>query len=253
MHPTYRPFTDRPLPSAGPILVGVDYDHTLPGQERVYLHWRSGDRPLAAELSAREGLLGRRIVAGTAQDGYISIAFDVPPLADDLRLTLYDLETGAPVPRRGIWGVSAQTNLALPDSDRRQQHYLPLGGKMALVRVRSDRTWPAGSTQRVALSFLSLKPIVRDYVISVSVRGDDLARTPSDSVPALGAIPTFKWIRGARVHDVHLIEVLDQTSGQAQLTIGVYDAFTMRALPPLDERIARLGLAGVPLGTVSVP
>jgi hypothetical protein len=76
---------------------------------------------------------------------------------------------------------------------------------------------------------------------------------PDDGVPAIGAMPTFKWIRGSQVTDVHLIRVLAGASGEAELTLGVYDAFTTRDLPPLDERIARLQRAGVPLQRIVVP
>jgi hypothetical protein len=37
-----------------------------------------------------------------------------------------------------------------------------------------------------------------------------------------------------------------------EVSVGVYDAFTTAALPPLDERIARLGRAGLGLGRVEV-
>jgi hypothetical protein len=245
-HATYAAF------SRGPILVGVDYDDTIPDQRRAYLHWRIGDRPAVAELSSASGWIARRTVAGTDRRGYVTTAVDVPPVTSNLSLTLYELDTGVPIPRQGAWGATIQQTLALPRAGH-SEHYLPLGGKMALIGVRANRVWPAGSTQRVALRFLSLKPIVRDYVISVAVQGDDIAPGPSDSVPALGAIPTFKWIRGSQITDVHLIETLAGSKGQAELTCGVYDAFTMLPLPPLDERVARLGLAGVPLGPVTVP
>jgi hypothetical protein len=81
-------------------------------------------------------------------------------------------------------------------------------------------------------------------------------------VPALGAIPTFKWVRGAQVSDVHLIAVdaleLDgltpsgDQSPMVQVSVGVYDAFTTAALPPLDERIARQGRANIEIGRVWV-
>jgi hypothetical protein len=54
------------------------------------------------------------------------------------------------------------------------------------------------------------------------------------------------------VTDVHLIQVYGG-SGGAELTLGVYDAFTTSALPPLDERIARQGRAGVTLQRIHVP
>jgi hypothetical protein len=52
---------------------------------------------------------------------------------------------------------------------------------------------------------------------------------------------------------VHLIKVFPDASGEAELTLGIYDAFTTSSLPPLDERIARQGRVGVPLRRISVP
>ena len=95
------------------------------------------------------------------------------------------------------------------------------------------------------------------HVVSVRVDGTDRVPGPSDSVPAYGPIPTYKWIRGSRVDDIHLIPVLPApggrgVAGRGQLVVGLYDAFTGQALMPLDERIARLGLAGVPLQAVLI-
>jgi hypothetical protein len=133
---------------------------------------------------------------------------------------------------------------------------------MTLIDARLGAPWQVGRDARVALRFVSQQPIVRDYVVSVGVSGPAVTDAPSDWVPALGAIPTFKWVRGSQVSDVHLIEVnaleLDAlTPAEAQhpmveVSVGVYDAFTTAALPPLDERIARQGRAGVGLGRVWV-
>ena len=92
---------------------------------------------------------------------------------------------------------------------------------------------------------------MRDYVISVGVLGSATTDAPSDGVPAIGAIPTFKWIGGSVVKDVHLIRVLG--GGEAELTLGLYDAFTTAALPPLDERIARQGRDSVPFRSMTIP
>jgi len=45
----------------------------------------------------------------------------------------------------------------------------------------------------------------------------------------------------------------DASPGTAFLRLTVYDAFTLRPLTPLDERIIRLGMgAAMPLGEVAV-
>jgi hypothetical protein len=128
---------------------------------------------------------------------------------------------------------------------------MPFGGKLALVGARTGGQWVTGGRGRVALRFLGLRPIVRDYVVSVGAFGSAATDAPSDGVPAIGALPTFKWIGGSIVHDAHLIRVLG--SGEAELTLGLYDAFTTVALPPLDERVARQGRVGVAVEWVSIP
>jgi hypothetical protein len=128
---------------------------------------------------------------------------------------------------------------------------MPFGNKLALTGVRDGGTWRQGKQGRVTLYFVSLRPIVRDYIISVGVLGSAVTDAPSDGVPAIGAIPTFKWIRGSTVRDTHLIQVL--TGGKAEITLGIYDAFTSIALPPHDERFARQGRAAISLKEMSIP
>jgi hypothetical protein len=268
----------------GPTLVGVDYDDTLPEGRRVYLHWRGAAQPAVAQLTSGAQLVAQATIPAldpygdpstplgtpvdrrgpgraaapaqadtpaTGRTGYVSIALDVPPGTRDLRLSLVDAQTGRPLARRGPWGLSLRAPLRLPALPA-GQHYLPFGGKLALTGFQASSNWKAGKPARVALRFLGLQPIVLDYVVSVRVDGVQAMPGPSDSVPALGAIPTFKWIRGSCVNDVHLLETLPGATGQGQLVVGVYDAFTTEALMPLDERVARLGLAGVPLQPVTI-
>jgi hypothetical protein len=141
--------------------------------------------------------------------------------------------------------------VVLPGPAQRPR-YLPFGGKLALVGVETEEVWSAGEQQRVALRFLGLRPILRDYVVSVGVQDEGDARSNSDGVPALGAIPTLKWVRGSEVVDVHWSDVPDEATGEIELTLGLYDAFTMEGLSPLDERIAGLGRASVPLRSISI-
>ena len=255
VHPRHQPFVAGPALVApalvGPTLVGLDYDDTLPEGRRVYLHWRGAARPAVAQLFSGEQLVAQAAVPAVDPMGYLSVVLDVPPGTRDLRLSLVDAQTGRPLARSGPWGLPLRSLLRLPALPP-GQHYLPFGGKLALTGFQASSTWAAGETARVALRFLGLRPIVLDYVVSVRVDGVQVTTGPSDGVPALGAIPTFKWIRGSYVDDVHLVETLPGVAGQGQLVAGVYDAFTTEALMPLDERIARLGLAGVPLQSVTV-
>jgi hypothetical protein len=243
LHHTFR---------GGPTLVGVDYDDTLSESRRVYLHWRLGPRPALARLYAGRQEIARGTVPGDERSGYVSTVLDVPPGTEDLRLALSLADTGAALPAKGAWSIASPAPIRLPHPQRRQ-HYLPFGGKMALIGAYAGDTWTAGEQERVALHFLGLRPIVRDYVISLGTRGARVFASPSDGVPAIGAMPTFKWIRGSSVRDVHLLQVYPDASGEAELNLGVYDAFTTGGLPPLDERFARQGRADVPLQWISVP
>jgi hypothetical protein len=197
-------------------------------------------------------LLAQARVPQTESGGYISTALDVPSGTRGVELALKSSDSGESLARKGVWGLGHATPLALSFPARRQ-HYLPFGGKLALTGVSAARTWRAGETARVALEFAGLQPIVLDYVVSVNVQGVPATDGPSDGVPAIGAMPTFKWVRGSRIGDTHLLPIRAGASGQGQLTVGLYDAFTSQSLPPLDERVARLGLPAVPVLDITIP
>ena len=60
-----------------------------------------------------------------------------------------------------------------------------------------------------------------------------------DGIPAMGAIPTLKWIAGSRVTDRHELTVPpDAPAGRVIGTLIIYDAFTGRTLPLLDPRLS---------------
>jgi hypothetical protein len=63
-------------------------------------------------------------------------------------------------------------------------------------------------------------------------------REAHDTVPALGAIPTLKWIRASVVLDPHQMTVPDGAPAVPVVaSLLVYDHFTQRSLPHLDERL----------------
>jgi hypothetical protein len=54
----------------------------------------------------------------------------------------------------------------------------------------------------------------------------------------LGAIPTLKWIRGSMVLDPHRMAIpADASAVPVVSSFLIYDHFTQRLLPPLDERL----------------
>ena len=203
-------------------LIGYDWDHTLPGRSRLYLHW----------LTAA---------------GYFSQVID-------------DAAAAQPTlpPYWGIWGVPVTEWRFLRGMDG--GHYVPFGqGIVWTGEIHSDMAIAPGESVGLDQNLHSGRPINRDYVVSVRLIGLepdgfhwawwDL----QDSIPAMGAIPTLKWVEGSFVRSPHQVTAADSaTSGQAITgALTLYDSFTNRQLPILDERITAEN-PWVPLGQGSI-
>jgi len=251
LHPLSHDYDD------GLRLTGLDYDRSLPGQTRLYLHWqRAPDAPLeigpwrSGDRGARLVRLvhGQEVVAqATLPDlepgATAMLALDVPDGLDSLSLNLVRPD-GKPVARLGPWHreIGSDLELSLPQNRMR---YVPLGGEMAFIGFddlpqvarRGQETW-------LRPRFLSLRPLTADYSVSVGLARRDLAwEQKVDGTPALGAIPTLKWLQGWQVDDDRRLTVeADAPSGRATATLAVYDAFTLEPLPVLDERLVREGM-----------
>jgi hypothetical protein len=196
-----------------PRLIGVDYDTGIPDQMRVWTHWQLGARPMTVSVADADGAVlagSKDISAATVytQPQYLSLPFDVPP-ALALRLT-----TGQHLPDVG-------------DGER----YVPFANQMTLTGSNSHRD---GASLKLDLNWLAARPLVNDYIVSARVEGNGLYRA-HDGVPALGAVPTLKWIRGSRVTDRHPFD-LGEHAGDLRGTVVVYDSASQLPLPPLDER-----------------
>ncbi len=222
---------DRPQITAKPLnrqttfdpnlrLVGYDWDKTLPNAPRLYLHWQTAD-------------------------GYFSEVIDEP--VDSLP------------PYIGPWGIPSNrwTSVLKPE----QTHYVPLGQGIVWQGnpLSSDETLSPGQNMTLYQQFLSGRPVMRDYVVSTRLIGfeDDGFHWAwwdlNDAVPAMGAIPTLKWITGSYVRSPHFLTVNPQASPDQQIggAVNLYDAFTNRRLPILDERlVAEYGW--IPLGLTRV-
>ncbi|MCB9420685.1 MAG: DUF2723 domain-containing protein [Ardenticatenaceae bacterium] len=208
----------RSLPD-GRHLVGFDWDNTLNGRPRLYLHWQ------------------------TEQGYQTEVRDDIGP--DGFILPDYF----------GPWGMIRNNQQLTVNS---QQFYVPLGQGIVWTGNPINQR-PVTGNQQLTLrqTFHSSRPILHDLVVSVRLIGYeadgfhwawwDLA----DWIPALGTIPTLKWIGGTAVNSIHTVQVNPATQpGQTiGVTLRLYDAFTNRPLPILDERITNeLQLPWVPLG-----
>jgi hypothetical protein len=108
-----------------------------------------------------------------------------------------------------------------------------------------------GDEVKVNLNFTAARPLLRDTGVSVQLTGSGW-RVTDDSVPALGAIPTLKWIAGSPVIDPHTLKIPENAvPGPAQLSVILYDEFTQEPLALLDAELIKQGQA-IPIGTVNV-
>ena len=108
-----------------------------------------------------------------------------------------------------------------------------------------------GAEVTLNLNFIATRPILRDYVVSVQMTGAGW-RVTDDSVPALGALPTLKWLAGSLITDRHaLIIPADAAPGPATISVIVYDAFTQEPLALLDAELIKRGQS-IPIGTWDV-
>ena len=204
-HPLYRPV---PSDDSNLILVGYDWDHTIPSQfPRLYLHWRTN-----------EGYRTERF----SSESYPNLSALRCHRAWHLRL---------PCPIREV----------------KNEYYVPFADGIIWTGERfngSADQLNAGNQFTLPLTFLSSKPIRQDYVVSVRLVGyepDDFHwawDNLQDSVPALGGIPTLKWVGGSKVYDPHLVTVSSNVSANQQIEplLMLYSAFTQERLPILDER-----------------
>ena len=221
--PTQNPIY-RPVAGAQPRwLVGYDWDNTLPGQQRLYLHWRT-------EEGYQTAVRDNKAAASIALPAWL-----------------------------GPWGVGVDViREQWPvNSSQRQSYYVPLGqGIVWTGETMSNRLFPTpNGTVSLPQYFISGRPVTSDLVVAVSLIGYQSDGVnwawleQDDSVPAIGAIPTLKWIDGSRVRSPHFLTVNPAAPpGQTVVaTLRLYDAFTNRPLPILDERITA-AFPWVPLG-----
>jgi hypothetical protein len=239
---------DRPLYTARPRrrhlgnglwLVGIDWDLTLPHQPRLYLHWQAREEIEPATVA---------LVDGKTPLGML----DLPVLpAGSYQLTVHTLPTEPSQPVVHVSSPDGDWQLSLP-RPRDREVYIPLANGI-ICRGASSYS-PLASRSGPRLHFAASYPIQRDVVVSTSLIGLNpdgtwAWRVLDDSVPAMGAIPTLKWIGGSQITDPHTLSIPGGVApGQVIGTLALYDAFTGRTLPVLDERLAAAA-PWIPLGT----
>jgi len=244
--PTQSPVTTHPMRVSfanGLQCIGADYDTSIRDTARLYLHWCVPNGVVASEIVIYRGdeIIGR--VAAPTTPGYATIAADLPP-GQDWRLGLRVAETGEAVPVLGPWHLPLRATACLPRPLAGERHIV-FGGEITLERATwsPSEAWQSEATGRVTLLWQSLRALTHDYAVSVNVlTPDGRAVAQYDTTPALGAIPTFKWVRGKTITDLHPLSVPALASaGEASLRVTVYDAFSLQPLAVSDDRLAKMG------------
>jgi len=242
-----RPVTKHPRFvhfAGGPTLLGVDFEPREDGSVRTYLHWMGPGEATRVSLTGKEDALTTHVLVPKLDAGqYATVAADRPGAAS--RLFALGREGG----RR--WNLLLRGAVRLPRISPGER-YVPLGDAAVLTRAQgpTGELLP-GSEVDVRLRFHSQRPLLRDVIVSTSLTGLQSDgtwawRASHDTVPALGAVPTLKWIRGSTVLDPHRLEIpADATSVPVMGSLLLYDHFTQRSIPNLDAHLDR----AVPLGT----
>lgn len=236
LHPMVQRF------AGGLTLLGADWDAA--GSGVLFLHWRNDGLPAGdyAVLVLRAGeVVAQGIVRVPPAPAYFTCGATVPFGEGWLSIRLHDA-TGRLLRPLGPWGRTWGDEAMLPHFHGGAR-YVNLGGEMIFAGVQPlPAEARAGDSVRVVAKFVALKPLVNDYAVSVALSADDGAwGVQQDTTPALGAIPTLKWTRGAAVDDPHTLAIPAGAVGNATLYLTVYDAFTLDPLPVLDAELARLG------------
>lgn len=188
-------------------LVGYDWDHTLAGQTRLYLHWQT-------------------------DAGYQTETLDNP-----------NLSQLPPLAYIGPWGIKHELWPTI--AEREDQHYVPFAQGIVWIGGELDEQVGMETAVTLTPTFLSNQPILRDLAISVRLVGYQPDSSlwawnhSNDSIPAMGAIPTLKWVRNSQINSPHFLKVDESANSgqQIEVLLRMYDAFTNRPLPILDERI----------------
>jgi hypothetical protein len=239
-----RPSTTRPVSehprflrfAGGPTLIGVDYEVGRKGQPRTYLHWAGPGEVARLQLTSMDdAVLTTGRVPALERGQYATIALDRPGIPARL------IVLGEDGSRR--WSFLFRRAIRLP-SRRSDERYVPLGDGMVLVGFDEPETGLGpGSESTLSLHLCGQRALERDYIVSAALTGVNpdgtwAWRAADDSVPALGAIPTLKWIQGSAIVDPHRMTIpVDGSDVPVVGSFSVYDHFTQRLLPPLDERI----------------
>ncbi len=215
----------------GPTLIGVDHEAGADRGVRTYLHWAGPGEPVSLQVMGEgEAPVTESHVPALEQGQYATVAVDRPD--SPFRLVVEN--------RR--WNLFFRGPIRLP-VPKAGERYVPFGNAVVLTHVSgSPGCLEPGAEATISLRFRSQRALQRDYIVSTSLTalktdGSWAWRASHDTVPALGAVPTLKWIRDTSILDPHRMRVPDDSPAlPARGSLLIYDHFTQRSLLHLNER-----------------
>ena len=178
-----------------------------------------------------------------------------------MRLIGEDRDTSQPGQLRVYRHYEVENNLywteveTLPaDHQAADSVYIPLGEGLVWTGATpalADLSPIPGQKLAVTQHLIADRPILRDYGVAVRLIGLEADQftwawlNPDEDrdVPATGAIPTLKWVVGSEIAHPRFLTIPPAAEpGQTvEGFLSVYDLFTRRQVPILDERITNSG------------
>lgn len=216
-------------------LAGYDYDLSLPGRARLYLHWQVAQAipdilQLTVFTSDERALVEAPFSAlGT---GFITTAYDLPDFetVNGLWITLTDTEL---IWVRGAWQLPLGAGIKLP-GPAPGERYIILG-EVVVTGVEILPQSAMGESVFVSLTMRSTAPLTQDMSYQLSL-GDN---NQSNSTPLGGTVPTLKWGWGTTLTDTLSVTWPPDVYDLSTLTLTFYDAFTSEAWPVFDPAYAQ--------------
>lgn len=208
-----------PAPTQHPIfremgaarLYGWDYDDSVAGDMRLYLHWelREEDQNYDVSITDIEGGLWSEAHAETRnQTGYWTSVHQLPPS----------------IAQGGVTVRMDGHEIRIPAADGGERYVL-FGHVAALVDWQVDFE---DDEAAVTVTLLPFGATFEDIQIQLSTS------ETYDFTPVSGSIPSFKWAYNRRLTSRQTLPVVMQVQ---EIRFLLYDGFTGRVVPILDGRV----------------
>ncbi len=225
-------------------LLGYDYDLSVPGRARLYLHWQtSGDLKAIRILIAGDDTLLDDHRQPVDSQGFLSTAHDLPDTATLNGVHLIVQASDEPLPVHGLWNIITGDSLWLP-APQPGERYVPIG-ETVLTHYDTQATSTDSSREWVVRLILRSQT-AQTTDLSFSLASGD---SRSDGTPVAGMIPSLKWGWDATIEDTLSLTVPTFPAREEQpLILTLYDAFTSEVWPVLDPALSQDGL-GLRLAT----